>query len=402
MKKANSIFLTIVLCIFTLGVGYYFGKSGYQVSIGATPIDFKIENKTPNFEQEADMAIFWQVWQEVNNKHISKPLDPQKLIWGATRGMVAAVEDPYTLYLDPEQNQSNDEILSGEYEGIGAELTLKNEFVTIVSPFDDSPADLSGLKPGDRIIEVNKENIFGQNLFEVVKKIKGAKGTEITLLISRDQEEPFEVTLKRDTINLNTVKSEDKGDGIVYIRINRFGEKTNAEWDSVVRDTIVKNPNTETVVLDLRRNPGGYLGSAVHVASDFIGKGTVVVEEFSNGTTRELEVDHAGNFIDKKLVILIDEGSASASEILAGTLKERANAILVGKKSFGKGTVQEPIDYLDGSGLNVTIAKWLTPSGYWVHENGLEPDYDIEITEEDVDAERDPQLEKALEIARTL
>lgn len=402
MKKVNSIFFTFLIAVFALAFGYYFGSKGYDVKVKSSTVPITIENKNPPENSNADMAIFWQVWDELNAKHIDKPLNAQELVWGATKGMVAAVGDPYTLYLNPNENQSNDEILSGEYQGIGAELTMKDDLVTVVAPFDDSPAQKAGIKPGDKILKVNGEETYELNLTEVVKKIKGKKGTEVTLNIGRVGEEPFDVVVVRDSITLDTVKWEDKGDGVVYIRLSRFGEKTAQEWDKAVSDIIVKHPQTKTIVLDLRRNPGGFLGTAVHIASDFIPKGTIVSERFSNGTENKLSVDHKGNLLDKKIVVLIDEGSASASEILSGALRERADAIIVGQKSFGKGSVQEPIDYTDGSGLNVTIAKWYTPEGVSIHENGLEPDEKVEITDEDAKEGKDAQLEKALEIAKNL
>jgi len=191
-----------------------------------------------------------------------------------------------------------------------------------------------------------------------------------------------------------------KDDNTAYMRISRFGEKTNEEWDKAVREIIINNPNVSSIVLDLRGNPGGYLNSAVHVASEFIPNGVVVREEFYDGKKNQLNVDHKGQFINKKLVVLIDGGSASASEIMAGALKERVKAILVGTKSFGKGTVQEPIDYPNGSGLNLTIAKWLTPEGFWVHGVGIEPDTLVELTDEQLANQDDKQLEKAMELVK--
>ena len=402
MKKINSIFLTFLIGIACLASGYYFGSKGYNVKIKTDSIPITIENKNPPENSNADMTIFWQVWDDLNKKHIDKPLNAQKLVWGATKGMVAAVGDPYTLYLNPNDNQSNDEILSGEYEGIGAELTMKDDLVTIVAPFDDSPAQKAGLKPGDKILKVNGEETYDLNLTEVVKKIKGKRGTEVTLYIGRVGEDPFDVTLTRDSITLDTVSWKEEGNGIVYIRLSRFGERSAQEWDDAVSEIIVKHPDTKTIVLDLRRNPGGFLGTAVHIASDFISKGTIVSERFSNGTENKISVDHAGVLLDKNIVVLIDEGSASASEILSGALRERADAVLVGQKSFGKGSVQEPIDYNDGSGLNVTIAKWYTPDGISIHQNGLEPDEKVEITKEDAKEGKDTQLEKAMDIAKNL
>lgn len=401
MKKANLLFLNILLIIGSILGGYYFGHKGYELEIKKSPVFVDIINKTPNLEMTADFSQFWQVWEEVNQRHISKPLDSQALVQGAIKGMVKAIDDPYTMYLEPRDNSSSDQMLKGEYEGIGAELTMKNEVVTVVAPFDSSPAKKSGVRPGDKILSVDGVTTIGEELYDVVERIKGPADTKVVLTLLREsKDEPFDIEITRGNISLDTVTYEIKDAGTAYIRISRFGNKTNEEWDKAVRDIIIGHPDVTSIVLDLRGNPGGYLGSAVHVASEFIGSGVVVREEFYDGKTGELKVDHKGQLVDKKLIILIDEGSASASEIMAGALKERVKAVLVGTKSFGKGTVQEPIDYPNGAGLNLTIAKWLTPNGFWVHGVGLEPDHLVELTDEQLQNQDDKQLEKALELVK--
>ena len=348
--------------------------------------------------------MFWTVWNDLTNKYVDKPLESQKLVWGDIRGMVAAAGDPYTRYLDPEENKSNDEVLQGSYEGIGAELTMKDDVVTIVAPFDDSPAKKSGLKSGDMIIAVNKESTLNLTLTEVVKKIKGPGGSEVTLTIAREKEKTFDVKIIRDSISVTTVKSEFKDDNTLYIRISRFGEQTNSEWDSAINKAVVEKPAFKNIIIDLRENPGGFLNSAVHIAGYFM-KGTAVIEKSFDGSEKRIETEKNAIYSspllqDKKIVILIDQGSASASEILSGALKEKAKAYIIGMKSFGKGSVQEPIDYKDGSGLNVTIAKWYTPNGVTIHKKGIEPDKKVEITEQDVKDKKDPQLDAALNYLR--
>lgn len=402
MKKINYLFTLVVFCILSLGSGYYLGKRGLEIEIKKTPANIEIKNKFASVQNPADFTMFWTVWTDLNNKYVDRPLESQKLVWGAIKGMVAAAGDPYTLYLDPTENKSNDEILQGAYEGIGAELTLKDEVVTIVAPFDDSPAKKAGLKSGDKIISVNKESTLNLTLNDVVKKIKGPKGSEVTLTIAREKEKPFDVKIVRDSISVDTVKSEFKNDDTLYIRISRFGENTNTEWDNAINKAIVEKPNFKNIVIDLRQNPGGFLNSAVHVAGFFM-KGTAVVERFSDGSEREISTETGNSLFTtpvlegKKLAVLIDEGSASAAEILSGTLREKAKGYLIGQKSFGKGSVQEPIDYKDGSGLNVTIAKWLTPNKVSIHKKGIEPDKKVEITEEDIKNKKDSQLEAALD-----
>lgn len=401
MKKINLIFGVFLLLILTSSISYYFGKKGYEFEVKNNIAEFKITHKSPNdVSLSGDFELFWKVFDDLNSKHIDKPFDAQKLIYGAIKGMVQAADDPFTVFLSPDENKSSDERISGGYEGIGAELAIKDDFVTIVAPIDDTPAQKAGLKSGDIILKVNNEDTYGLSINTVVKKIKGPKNTNVTLNIKRGNEKPFDVELTRDAINLTTVRSEMKSNNIAYIRISMFAENTNNEWDKNVKDLLIKNPNLKGIVLDLRSNPGGLLGSAVYVASDFI-EGTAVKEQFSDGTVRSLNTIEGKKPLlkSKKLVILIDEGSASAAEILSGTLKEKANAILVGKKSFGKGTVQEPLDYSDGSGLNVTIAKWLTPNGYSVHKQGIKPDIEVSLNDDDIKTQKDTQLEKALQEA---
>ncbi|MEX0587478.1 MAG: S41 family peptidase, partial [Patescibacteria group bacterium] len=267
----------------------------------------------------------------------------------------------------------------------------------IVAPLDGSPAEGEGVRAGDKILEINGESTAGTSVTEAVTKIRGEAGTVVELTLQRGSAPSFKVSITRARITVKSVNFEDKGNGIYYLEVTRFGETTNDEWDEAVAK--VKNP--KGIVLDLRSNPGGYLSAAVYLASEFLNSGTVVLQEDADGNRSPLTVqstagDHA--FAGVPVVVLIDEGSASASEILAAALAERADAQLVGQKSFGKGTVQDAVDLDDGSGLHLTIAKWLTPNGTWVHDKGLEPDFKVELTDEDINAGRDPQLDKALDL----
>ncbi len=400
MKKGNRVFFSLFLIIASLSFGYYLGKNQYSLKVNKEEYKIEVKNKQPQKYSNVDMTLFWEVWETLNTKHLDKPFNPQVLVRGAIKGLVKSVGDPYTVYLEPQENESFDETIRGTYEGIGAELTTDGDFVMVVAPFDDSPAQKAGIRPKDKIIKVDETNVIGMELPDVVKLIKGPKGTQVKLTILREGSDPFELEITRDSIVLTTVRKEFKEDNIAYIRISRFGETTNKEWDDAVKSLILENPDFNSVILDLRSNPGGLLLSAVHVASEFIPKGVVVREEYSDGTKSAIKVDHKGLLIGKKLIILVDQGSASASEILSGALREKADAKLVGTKTFGKGTVQSPIDYPDGSGLNITVGKWLTPDNYWVHKKGLEPDVEVTFTEEDIKNKKDVQLEKALELAR--
>ncbi|MEX2053570.1 MAG: S41 family peptidase [Patescibacteria group bacterium] len=392
--RKNFAFLLILTAVF-LG-GWQLGFAGYQLDLKLNPPSLKIENKKIT-SGEIDFSPLWEVLDQINADYLFRPVDGTKLLYGAISGLVKALGDPYTAFLNPDENAAFNESLEGTYEGIGAELGLREDQLIIVAPLDGSPAEGEGVRAGDKILEINGESTAGTSVTEAVTKIRGEAGTVVELTLQRGSAPSFKVSITRARITVKSVNFEDKGNGIYYLEVTRFGETTNDEWDEAVAK--VKNP--KGIVLDLRSNPGGYLSAAVYLASEFLNSGTVVLQEDADGSRSPLTVqstagDHA--FAGVPVVVLIDEGSASASEILAAALAERADAQLVGQKSFGKGTVQDAVDLDDGSGLHLTIAKWLTPNGTWVHDKGLEPDFKVELTDEDINAGRDPQLDKALDL----
>lgn len=420
----HSIVVSILLLFLGGFGGYYLGVQGYEVNLKKNLVPVEIINKErADIPESVDFDKFWNVWQTVNAKHIRRPIDPNKLLDGAIHGMVDAIEDPYTAYLDLEQNQEARASLNGHYDGIGAQLGFDDsERLIIVAPLDGSPAKSAGLKAGDRITRIEGEDTSGISVPEAVNRIRGEAGTGISLTLAREGvEEPFDVRIIRDTIKLESVIWEDKGDGIAYVRLSRFGESTNSEWETAVNEITSQMPNLRAVILDVRDNPGGFLESSVYVASEFVSSGVIVSEDFSTGEKVDFRVDHKGKLTSRNLdvVVLINGGSASASEIVAGALKESAGAVLVGTRSFGKGSVQTAEEFRDGSGLHVTVAKWLTPDGNWIDKvnsefrdsvyneidsegnqiiGGIKPDHFVEITDEDIVNGNDLQLQKALEI----
>ncbi len=317
--------------------------------------------------------------------------------------MAEAIGDPYTAFLPPVENKEVKDNLNGRYEGIGAELGMRDNQLTIISPLDGSPAQKVGVQPGDLILKVDDEETSSLSLSESVSRIRGPAGTTVLLTLKRGEDEPFEVEIKREQITIKNISWEQKGDGVVYIRVARFGEQTNQDWDSAI-DEITKSQisNLKSIILDVRSNPGGYLQASIHIASEFTNTGVIVFEEFGDGRRQEFKSDHRGRLLSVPVVVLINEGSASASEILAGALRDLRGSKLVGKPSFGKGTVQDAVELGDGSSVHVTIARWLTPNGDNVDEVGLEPAVVVERTEEDANAGKDPQLEKAIEMAKGL
>lgn len=383
--------------------GLYLGKQGYEIEVKKNPPKIEIINKTPQ-TQSVDFSLFWQAWDDVSTSYLNRPVDPQKMLYGAIKGMVESLGDPYTSFLPPEVNKVVNNSLSGSYEGVGMELGIRDNQLIVVAPLDGSPAKAMGVQAGDKILEIEGQSTAGITVTEAVSKIRGPAGTISTLKIQRGNSEPFVLTIKREKITVSSVTWEDKGNGTAYIRISRFGPDTNSNWDNVVKEVNVKMSQLDAIVLDLRGNPGGYLLSAVHIASDFFRNKPVLFEKTALG--EEIPFNAQGNpdFERIPVIVLIDKGSASASEILASALKENVDAILVGEQSFGKGTIQDAKEFKDGSGLHITISKWLTSQKKWVGDGangkmGLIPDEVVVNTDEDIQKGKDPQLEKALEIA---
>ncbi len=402
----KKILLAFVFSLSLLATGFLAGNL-YRPLLNPR-INFNVLNSKSS-TATVDFARFWEVWELLEEKYLFGDLDPQKLLYGAIEGMVEASGDPYTSFLEPEDNAALKESLNGSYEGIGAELGMEEDQLIIVAPLDGSPAKAAGIKPQDKILKIDDEITAGISIIEAVSKIRGEKDTKVKLTLQRGTEEPFEIELTRAKINVPSVALEwcsevgecvEKGSGnIAYVRLSRFGDDTNSVWDSVVSQ-ITSRPEVDSLILDVRGNPGGYLLSSIHISQDFLQRGDKILwQEDANGFKKAVSADTTGklNKFDS-IVILIDEGSASASEIVAAALDENLeNVTLVGKKSFGKGTVQDAQDFIDGSGIHITVAKWLTPKQNWVHEKGINPEVEINLDEEKYKEEIDTQLLRAIE-----
>ncbi len=349
---------------------------------------------------ELDFGKFWQVWDRLNTTYYDKSkIDGEKMLEGAISGMVRSVGDPYTTYLPKEDNQAINEDLDGSFEGVGMELGYsEDQQLIVVSPIENSPAIRAGVKSKDRILTIDGQDTNGITLPEAVKKIRGKSGTKVVLkMLSEGDVQPKDVELTRATINIPSLVLSYK-DGYGVVKINKFGEKTNSEWDKTVTEMLAKK--VKGVIVDVRNNPGGYLNSAVYLGAEFT-DGTVVIQEGINNTRKEFKAERKGRLIGLPVVVLINQGSASASEILAGAIKVSGQGSLVGEKSFGKGTIQEVEDFDNGAGLHVTIAKWLLPNGEWINGKGITPDYEVKMTEDDIKSEKDPQLDKAMEVIKS-
>lgn len=361
-------------------------------------------NKLRELEEEyIDFSLFWQAWKTIEEKFIGQ-IDHQEMVYGAIKGMVESLGDPYTVFFDPEEAKIFEEDVTGSFEGIGVEIGIRDDQLTIIAPLEGTPGQKAGLKSGDKIMEIDGNSTADLTTDQAVKLIRGSKGTEVALIIYREEwQETKEIRIIRDTIKIPSLKWELKDNDIAYLRIYQFSLKTDDDF----RETAwqILNSPAEKIILDLRDNPGGYLEVAVDIAGWFLERGQVVViEDFGEDEQEEDKVHKSTGpekFLDYPIVILINQGSASGSEILAGALRDNRGIKLIGEKSFGKGTVQE-LTELGEASLKITIAKWLTPNGEVITDKGLEPDIKVELTEEDYQQEKDPQLDKAIEILKEM
>ena len=321
------------------------------------------------------------------------------MVYGAIEGMVKSLKDPYTVFFKPVESKQFLDDVSGSFSGIGAEIGIRKDILTVISPLEDSPAQQAGLRAGDRILKIDDEVTAEMTVNQAVNLIRGPKDTVVKLTVSRpSDDEVKEISITRGDIKIPTIKWELKNDKIAYVQLFNFGQTAPGEFRNKILEVL--RGSADRIILDLRNNPGGYLEVSQDIAGWFMEPGSVVViESFGNGT-EDKEYRTSGNGVLKNipLVVLINEGSASASEILAGALRDNRNIKLIGAKSFGKGSVQELSNLREGTSLKVTIAKWLTPSKKSIMNEGLEPDVKVELKKEDIENLKDPQLEKAIEI----
>lgn len=392
-------YLIVIVLVFILG--FQIGHRDYGLSWKDYKPDLQITNQQPK-NSTIDFKLFWDTWDLVSQKYIDKKaIDPQKLYFGAIQGMVAAIGDPYTVFLPPESQKNVKEQLNGSFEGVGMQLGYnKDKRLVVIAPLKDTPADQAGIMAGDIILSIDKKDVMNISLPDAVSMIRGPKGSTVALSLFRENEEkPRDLSLKRDTIIVKTVnltmEKTKMGKPIALVRISGFGEKTDKEWDAVVSELMSKAP--EGIIVDVRNNPGGFLQSAVYIASEFLDSGPVVIQEDAQGEKQELKVMRSGKLLKLPVVAMINKGSASASEILAGAMQDNKRAIIVGEQSFGKGTIQSTEDLPQDTGIHITTAKWLTPLGRWIHGTGLTPDVKIEFKADVNDPLKDNQLDTALE-----
>ncbi len=398
IKKSKFPIGTILLVIGVFVLGYFAGGGKIVFSSGKINIT---KGDVPS--GAADYSLLWDALETLNNKYVDRPLDQQKLLYGAVAGLVEATGDPYTSFFDPKEAKTFAEELRGSFDGIGAEIGIKNEQLVIIAPLEDSPAQKAGILAGDIIIEIDGESTQEMSVDTAVSKIRGKAGTQVKLnILHPEKTSAQEITITRAKIEIKSLKMETKevnGKKIAILKVSRFGDDTEDFLNQAV-DQIVTG-GYQGIVLDLRNNPGGYLDTAVTTISNWVDSGQVVLKERGFGGA-EKSYDSKGipRLKGIKTVVLVNGGSASASEIVAGALQDYGIATIVGEKTFGKGSVQELIQLKDNTQVKVTIAKWFTPKDRGIDKTGLEPDTQIELTPEDMQNKKDPQMDKALELMK--
>lgn len=355
------------------------------------------QTSTPD-ELDTLFQPFWEAWNILHDEYVDQPLDDVALMRGAIRGMIAALGDDHSSYMDPKTYQDANDSLSGEYEGIGAWVDTTADYLTIISPIPGSPAERVGLVPGDKIIGIDGEDMTGIDAALVRERVLGPAGSTIVLTVARAGEsEPLEFSITREKIVIKSATGEMLDNNIGYVQIATFGDKTTPELRATLEDLMAQNP--DGLIIDLRNNGGGYLQTSVEVTSEFIGEGVILYEQYGDGERTTYRALDDGQATEIPLVVLINEGTASASEIVAGAIQDYDRGQLVGVTSYGKGSVQNWVPLSNDQGaVRVTIAKWLTPDERTIQDTGLTPDVEVEITDEDRQDGVDPQLDKAIEV----
>ena len=353
-------------------------------------------------QQNIDFDLYWDIWDILKSQHVKgEEISDKELFYGSLQGMVDAVKDPYTSFMDPSETRSFQDTMSGTFEGIGAEVGIRDGVLTIIAPLEGSPAERSGLKPGDKVLSVNGSSTEKMSLDEAVYRIRGEKGTEVVLSVGREGvEEIKDITITRGVIELESVKTEIRDDGIFVIEISHFNSDTISSFRRAVSEIKEKDP--EGIILDLRNNAGGYLDTSIEVASAWIEDGPVVIEELGSQQRKEYSARGRAELKDIPTVVLVNKGSASASEIVAGALQDYEKGVVVGEQTFGKGSVQSLVPMKDGSSVKVTVARWLTPKGNSISEHGVTPNEKVEFTLEDYEEGRTPQRDRAIEILKKM
>ncbi|MBX4210373.1 S41 family peptidase [Candidatus Parcubacteria bacterium] len=406
MKYLDSKYSALITALILVSVSFFAGYQYAQKAAHAVDQVTVLDNKELNMPPKVDFSPFWTAWNILSEKHVatgsSTNVTDQAKVWGAIQGLASSLNDPYTVFFPPVESKNFASDISGNFEGVGMEIAIQNEILTVVAPLKGSPAQKAGILPGDKVLQINGKTTEKMSVDEAVKTIRGPKGTSVKLTLFRTgKKDPFDINVVRNTIDVPTVETEARKDGIFVLKLYNFYAPSAQQFRNALRE-FVQSGDTK-LILDLRNNPGGYLEAAVDMASWFLpGDKTVVTEDFGGNRDAIVHRSKGYNIFDDKLrmIILVNGGSASASEILSGALKENGIARLVGTKTFGKGTVQEVVPVTGDTTLKVTVARWLTPQGHSIAAVGISPDYEIKISQDDVDKKKDLQMDKAVELLK--
>ncbi len=394
-------FLAISVLVVIMIVGSFFG--GVVVGQEQRPIDkvAELDNKEEGKPQMVDFSVFWKTWNELEENHIrASEIPVEERVWHAVKGLTRAYGDPNTVFMPPQESEDFEAEISGRFEGVGMEIGERDGLVTVISPLQGTPAEEAGIEAGDKIIRIDGESATDMNVEQAVRLIRGEKGTEVVLTVSREGvDDPFEIPIVRGVIDIPTIDTELRDDGIFVIKLFNFTGQSVSKFQEAMVE--FDQSGADKLILDLRNNPGGFLHASVEVASYFIPAGEVIVKERFR-SNRQANVYRSKGYVDPDrdidVIVMINQGSASASEIVAGALRDHGAATVVGYTTFGKGSVQEVIPITSDTSLKVTIAEWLTPEGESFEGEGIEPDVKIEVTREDIEAGVDPQLDRAVDI----
>lgn len=407
-KKVLLFVFVLVLLLISFFSGMYVAKTNEMFSELAkkeTVFLGKVlgkysEDDEGRLSANVDFGLYWDLWDALKERYVDKDeISDQEMFYGSLRGLARSLGDPYTMFLDPKDSEKFNESLTGIFEGIGAEVGMRDDVLTIIAPLDGMPAQKAGLLAGDKVFSVDGESTLNMTIDEAVNKIRGERGTKVVLTIFRDGlDATMDIEVERGIIQVKSVTTEFKDDGIFVMKISNFNDETLGEFNEAVRDILVKDP--KGLIVDLRNNPGGYLRTAIEVASEWIDDDVVVIEKISNGEETKHQSLGTARLRKYPTVVLVNIGSASASEIVAGALKDYELATIIGGKTFGKGSVQALESFRDGSYAKITVAKWLTPKGNSINDEGITPDEEIEYTIEDFKEDRDPQMDRAVEILK--
>lgn len=409
LKKYLKLYIVLIVIAAAFVGGFYVGKNqddvlvvnekGEPIKSGEVKLD---KSKVKSYlGKNVDFDLYLQVWQMLQERYVDQPVSATKLFYGSLEGLVGALDDPYSVFLTPQVSQEFNDQLNGRFEGIGAEIGMKNKILTIIAPLSDSPAEKAGLRPRDKILAIDKDPTDVLTLDEAVSRIRGPKDTTVVLTIKREvTEDPFDVTVTRDTIHVKSVSLKMKDNNIAYIELTNFNQDTADLFRQVAREAVAANP--KGIILDLRNNSGGFFQTAIDVAGLWVDRKLVVKERSQIDGEKKYLSEGQALFASIPTVALVNGGTASSSEIVSGALQDYGLAYLIGEKTFGKGSVQVLEDLADGSSVKFTVAKWYTPHDRSIDKDGITPDEEVKLTPEDYSNDKDPQMDRAMEYLKKL